>query len=233
MKARGGSRARADELITLGRKVAATQRALDNRPEGEWLAYGQACQDALSRGHPVPRLRPASAPLAPPLPPPRYTDEPPTTAWDASEWPAPSQRSSLAPSVASARSGPEGVVPILCASCSRPIHEEESGKHPVIARRAWRFGWGVAWRYAILAGLFVFAQSRPEKPWLVILGVLIVGLLLGLWRRRSGLARLWRTVVVAGGAVYVAPLFAIYPDVLVGSIGALTLGPLLATWRRE
>jgi hypothetical protein len=47
------------------------------------------------------------------------------------------------------------------------------------------------------------------------------------------LAKLWRTVVVAGGAVYVAPLFAIYPDVLVGSIGALTLGPLLATWRRE
>ena len=124
-------------------------------------------------------------------------------------------------------------MPILCASCSRPIHEDVSGKRPVIERRIWRFGWGVAWRYAILGGLFLFAQSRPQKPWLVILGVLVVGLLLGLWRRRSGLARLWRTVVVAGGAVYVAPLFAIYPDVLVGSIGALTLGPLLATWRRE
>jgi hypothetical protein len=124
-------------------------------------------------------------------------------------------------------------VPILCASCSRPIHEDVPRTRPVTARRAWRFGWGVAWRYAILGGLFLFAQSRPQKPWLVMLGVLVVGLLLGLWRRRSGLARLWRTVVVAGGAVYVAPLFAIYPDVLVGSIGALTVGPLLATWRRE
>jgi hypothetical protein len=124
-------------------------------------------------------------------------------------------------------------VPILCASCSRPIHEDVSGTRPVTARRAWRFGWGVAWRYAILGGLFLFAQSRPQKPWLVMLGVLVVGLLLGLWRRRSGLARFWRTVVVAGGAVYVAPSFAIYPDVLVGSIGALTLGPLLAAWRRE
>jgi hypothetical protein len=124
-------------------------------------------------------------------------------------------------------------VPILCASCSRPIHEDVSRTRPVTARRAWRFGWGVAWRYAILGGLFLFAQSRPQKPWLVMLGVLVVGLFLGLWRRRSGLARLWRTVVVAGGAVYVAPLFAIYPDVLVGSIGALTVGPLLATWRRE
>jgi hypothetical protein len=123
-------------------------------------------------------------------------------------------------------------VPILCGSCSRHIHEDASDKRPASARRAWRFGWGVAWRYAILGGLFVFAQSRPQKPWLVMLGVLAFGLLLGLWRRRSGVARLWRTFVVAGGAVYVAPLFAVYPDVLVGSIGVLTLGPLLATWRR-
>jgi hypothetical protein len=228
--------ARADELTTLGRNVAAAQGVLDDRPSADWLAYGQACQDALSRGRPVPALRPATAPLAPPSPAPpplRHRVEPRTTPWGASELPAQSHRSSLAPPVASARSGSEGSVPILCASCSRPIPEDVSGKRPVTARRAWRFGWGVAWRYAILGGLFLFAQSSPQKPWLVILGVLVVGLLLGLWRRRSGLARLWRAVVVAGGAVYVAPLFAIYPDVLVGSIGALTLGPLLATWRRD
>jgi hypothetical protein len=186
MKARDGSVARAHGLTTFGRNVAAAQGVLDDRPAADWLAYGQACQDALSRGRPVPALRPATAPLAPPSPAP-----PPLP------------------------------------------HRVESGRRPLPARRVWRFGWGVAWRYAILGGLFLFAQSRPQKPWLVILGVLVVGLLLGLWRRRSGLARLWRAVVVAGGAVYVAPLFAIYPDVLVGSIGALTLGPLLATWRRD
>ena len=58
------------------------------------------------------------------------------------------------------------------------------------------------------------AQSQAQKPWLVIAGVVVGGLLLGLWRRRWAVARLWRTVVVAGGAVYVAPLFSVYPDVL-------------------
>jgi hypothetical protein len=93
--------------------------------------------------------------------------------------------------------------------------------------------WGLAWRYGILAALFIAAQSQAQAPWLLIAAILLGGLLLGLWHRRWGLARVWRTVVVAGGAVYVAPLFSVYPGVLVGSIGALTVAPVLATWRRR
>jgi hypothetical protein len=89
------------------------------------------------------------------------------------------------------------------------------------------------WRYGVLGALVVAAQLQAQKPWLLIAGVLLGGLFLGLWRRRWTLARLWRTVVVAGGAVYIAPLFSLYPDALVGSIGALTLAPLAATWRRR
>lgn len=93
--------------------------------------------------------------------------------------------------------------------------------------------WGVLWRYAILGALLVAAEGQSEKPWLAIVGVLSGGLVLGLWRRRWAVARIWRTAVVAGGAAYIAPLFSVYPDVLAGSIGALTLAPILATWRRR
>jgi hypothetical protein len=81
--------------------------------------------------------------------------------------------------------------------------------------------------------LVLVAQSQAQAPWLAIGGVLGSGLSLGLWRRRSALARLWRTLVIAGGAVYVAPLFSVYPGVLVGSIGALTVAPFVAGWRRR
>jgi hypothetical protein len=102
-------------------------------------------------------------------------------------------------------------------------------------RRPWlpNVVWGLMWRYGVLGALVIAAQLQPQKPWSVIAGVLVGGVLLGLWRRRWALARLWRTVVVAGGAVYIAPLFSVYPDALAGSIGALTLAPLLATWRRR
>lgn len=224
---------RADDLATFGRKMAAAQGVLDDRPQGDWLAYGQACQDALSRRRPVPRLRPASAPPAPPRPP-SPNHAPPSTA--AAQRPVEARRGRdrrTQPAAANAlRAAPTGSSrqePVFSPAYARPAEER------LAKRRAWLpiIVWGLMWRYGVLGALLIAAQSQAQKPWLVIAGVLLGGLLLGLWRRRWALARLWRTVVVAGGAVYIAPLFSVYPDVLVGSIGALTLAPLVATWRRR
>ncbi len=224
---------RADDLATFGRKIAAAQGVLDDRPQGDWLTYGQACQDALSRRRPVPVPLPPSAPPAPPVAVsvnrvPRFSA--------VAQRPVEPRRGpagrTLRTSANAPRRGPTGTsrqAPVLCAASARPVEEEFAQRRSLLAGVVW----GLTWRYGVLGALFMAAQSQAQKPWLVIAGVLLGGLLLGLWRRRWALARLWRTVVVAGGAVYVAPLFSVYPDVLVGSIGALTLAPLVATWRRR
>lgn len=56
----------ADELATLGRRIAAAQGVLDDRPAAAWLAYGRACEHAISRGRPVPVAQPLNVALAPP-----------------------------------------------------------------------------------------------------------------------------------------------------------------------
>lgn len=89
------------------------------------------------------------------------------------------------------------------------------------------------WRYSILGALLVAAAAEAQKPWLMIVGVLVGGQALGMWRRRWTLARVWRAVVVAGAAVYVAPLFSFYPTLLIGSIGTLTIAPLVDGLRRR
>lgn len=90
------------------------------------------------------------------------------------------------------------------------------------------------WRYAILGAVMWDASTRSgSKPWLLLLAIVAGGLGLGLYRRRWTIARVWRTFVVAATAVYVGPMLAIYPDVLVGSLGVLTLSPFVATWRRR
>ena len=91
--------------------------------------------------------------------------------------------------------------------------------------------WGWLWRFGLLGAVAVAASTEPSPPWRVIAAVLGGGVLLGLWRRRWVLARVWRTLVIAGGAVYLAPASTLYPDLLVGSVGLLTLSPLVATWR--
>ena len=197
---------RARDLADFGRRVAAAQGMLDDRSERDWLAYGQACQDALAWRRPLPLPRPA-------VPPPN----PPIAARIAPGVPC----LLLPPPRAPLPSG--AAVPAVCAV------------HQVNRRRSFvsSVAWGLAWRYGILSALFIAAQSQAQAPWLLIAAVLLGGLLLGLWHRRWALARVWRTAVVAGGAVYVAPLFSVYPGVLVGSIGALTVAPVLATWRRR
>ena len=77
------------------------------------------------------------------------------------------------------------------------------------------------------------ATRQAQKPWLVIVGVLVGGQARGLWLRRWRLARVWRTVVIAGRAVYIAPLFSFYPTLLIGSIGTPTLAPLVDGLRRR
>jgi hypothetical protein len=199
---------RARDLADFGRRVAAAQGMLDDRSERDWLAYGQACQDALAWRRPLPLPRPASAPPRPPVAArmaPVFPCLPPPP-------PAPA----VAPRAAPAVAGPYGA----------PVHQVNRRRSFVSS-----IAWGLAWRYGILSALFIAAQSQAQAPWLLIAAVLLGGLLLGLWHRRWALARVWRTAVVAGGAVYVAPLFSVYPGVLVGSIGALTVAPVLATWR--
>ena len=205
---------RTAQLAGLGRRVAAAQGMLDDRSEQDWLAYGQACQDALALGRPLPQPRPASAPPRPPFAARREAVASGRLA------PPPAPPAALPPP---RRAAPD----VLGVAAPRPWS-------PAVRRSILpRVAWGLAWRYGILGALFVAAQSQAQVPWLLIAAILAGGLLLGLWHRRWALARVWRTVVVAGGAVYVAPLFSIYPDVLVGSIGALTVAPVLATWRRR
>jgi hypothetical protein len=200
---------RARDLADFGRRVAAAQGMLDERSERDWLAYGQACQDALAWRRPLPLPRPASAPPRPPLP---------ARVAPMVPYPPPPPAPAVAPRAAPAVPDPYGV----------PVHELNRRRSFVSS-----VAWGLAWRYGILSALFVAAQSQAQAPWLLIGAVLFGGLLLGLWHRRWALARVWRTAVVAGGAVYVAPLFSVYPGVLVGSIGALTVAPVLATLRRR
>jgi hypothetical protein len=201
---------RARDLADFGRRVAAAQGMLDDRSERDWLAYGQACQDALAWRRPLPLPRPASAPPRPPVAA-RMTYVVPCP-------PPPPPAPAVAPRAAPGVPDPYGA----------PVHQVNRRRSVVSS-----VAWGLAWRYGILAALFIAAQSQAQAPWLLIAAILLGGLLLGLWHRRWGLARVWRTVVVAGGAVYVAPLFSVYPGVLVGSIGALTVAPVLATWRRR
>ena len=201
---------RARDLADFGRRVAAAQGMLDDRSERDWLAYGQACQDALAWRRPLPLPRPASAPPRPPVAA-RMTPAVPCL-------PPPPPAPALAPRAAPAVPDPYGT----------PVHQVNRRRSFVSS-----VAWGLAWRYGILSALFIAAQSQAQAPWLLIAAVLLGGLLLGLWHRRWALARVWRTAVVAGGAVYVAPLFSVYPGVLVGSIGALTVAPVLATWRRR
>jgi hypothetical protein len=200
---------RVRDLADFGRRVAAAQGMLDERSERDWLAYGQACQDALAGRRPLPLPRPASAPPRPPL----AARVAPMVAY-----PPPPPAPPVAPRAAPA-------VPDPCGPPVRELNRRRSFVSSV--------AWGLAWRYGILSALFVAAQSQAQAPWLLIGAVLFGGLLLGLWHRRWALARVWRTAVVAGGAVYVAPLFSVYPGVLVGSIGALTVAPVLATLRRR
>jgi hypothetical protein len=130
-----------------------------------------------------------------------------------------------------ARAAVVPTTPVPCAACRRrEVPEAPPPPRPSFRARVVR---GLLWRYGILVALVVVAQSQAQAPWVVIGGVLGCGLSLGLWRRRSALARFWRTLVIAGGAVYVAPLFSVYPGVLVGSIGALTVAPFVAGWRRR
>ena len=221
---------RIHELATLGRKIAAAQGVLDDRPLPTWLAYGRACQDALARGRPVPVLQPLNTPAAPP---PAQVD---SGHRGAAAAPPATWLGGAAGTAAMAASHPAAAAvvpttPVPSAACRRREVPEE----PPSRRRSFhaRVVKGLLWRYGILFALVVVAQSQAQAPWLVIGGVLGSGLSLGLWRRRSALARLWRTLVIAGGAVYVAPLFAVYPGVLVGSIGALTVAPFVAGWRRR
>jgi hypothetical protein len=200
---------RARDLADFGRTVAAAQGMLDDRSERDWLAYGQACQDALRWRRPLPLPRPASAPPRPPLA---------ARVAPVVPYPPPPPAPAVAPRAAPAVPDPYGA----------PVHEFNRRRSFVSS-----VAWGLAWRYGILSALFVAAQSQAQAPWLLIGAVLFGGLLLGLWHRRWALARVWRTAVVAGGAVYVAPLFSVYPGVLVGSIGALTVAPVLATLRRR
>ncbi len=224
---------RPEELAAFGRRMAAAQGNLDERSNPEWLAYGQACQDALARRRPVPLLRPALAPPPPPtsLPPvraQRFTSHGP-------QWYAPRSQTALSarqvvispPRLGATDSSRRGTVPTTHAA--RDAEPGPARRRPVLAPILW----GLTWRYAVLGALFLAADSEAQKPWLVMAGVVVGGMLLGLWHRRWPLARLWRTVVVAGGAVYVAPMFSVYPDVLVGSLGALTLAPVMATIRRR
>jgi len=201
---------RARDLADFGRRVAAAQGMLDDRSERDWLAYGQACQDALAWRRQLPLPRPASAPPRPPVAA-RMTSLVPYL-------PPPPPAPAVVPRAAHAVPDPYGA----------PVHQVNRQRSVVSS-----VAWGLAWRYGILAALFIAAQSQAQAPWLLIAAILLGGLLLGLWHRRWGLARVWRTAVVAGGAVYVAPLFSVYPGVLVGSIGALTVAPVLATLRRR
>ncbi len=81
--------------------------------------------------------------------------------------------------------------------------------------------------------MLLYSETAAAPPWGALAAGLGAGVVLGLFHRRWALARLWRTAVVAATAVYVAPLLAVYPAVLTGSLGALTAAPFLATWHRR
>jgi hypothetical protein len=223
---------RTDDLATFGREIAAAQGVLDVRSHGDWLAYGQACHDALARRRPLPILRPASPPPSPPRSPSLKGAAPSTAA----PWQVEARRGRSRPTQRRATNirrprptDPSHREPVSSSAKARQVEARLPTRHSWLPNIVW----GLMWRYGVLGALVVAAQLQAQKPWLLIAGVLLGGLFLGLWRRRWTLARLWRTVVVAGGAVYIAPLFSLYPDALVGSIGALTLAPLAATWRRR
>ena len=241
------SRPSRDELATLGRRMAAAQGVTDERPQAAWIAYGRACADALAHRKPVPAMLASAPPGAAATPslhradpvirsgeqgPPILHEEalpsPPRT-------PRPVQRGRE-----TGRSALQGAAtavprqaPVLCATCAQPVEVVEVEKRRLWLRGfATRVTWGLLWRHAILLAVLLAAEARAGVPWPAIAGVLVAGLVLGLWHRRSVVARVWRTLVIAGAAIYVGPMLPIYPYLLAGSLGALTLSPFLATLRR-
>jgi hypothetical protein len=123
--------------------------------------------------------------------------------------------------------GPTGS-PGLCSACAAPLRGPSR-----LAGFAARVTWGLGWRYGLLGAVVVAAESRAGAPWGPLAILLIVGVVLGLWHRPWVVARVWRTLVIAATVVYVGPLTAVYPDVIAGSLGALTLSPFVGAWRRR
>ena len=198
---------RADDHTRFGRKIAAARASSHDRPRADWLVWPGMPGRAVGAVR-CPLLRPASAPPAPPA----------AVSWHrAAQHPAAAQRPTeasrgligrtrtAATAPLAGQAAPSRRAPVLCAACARPVEEELADRRSFLASVVW----GLLWRYAVLGALVLVAQSQAQKPWLVIAGVVVGGLLPGLWRQRWAVARLWRTVVVAGGAVYVAPLFSV------------------------
>lgn len=224
----------ATELITFGKRMAQSQGVREARPDGEWLAYGQACHDALRRGKTVPVLRPVAPPPPPPAPPtatipaalPRAVVSARASAVAAAA-PRPRGKGNTRGAVAAAsRQG-------LCAVCAQPVQAATVVVEEPRPGRGWagRLAWGLLWRYALAGAVLVAAESRAGTPWAVVVAMATAGLLLGLWHRRGLVARVWRALALAGIAVYVGPLLSVYPDILAGSLGALTLSPIVDNLR--
>lgn len=200
---------RSEDLLALARHVAAAQGVTPEYTHAEWLAFGQACRDALAQGRAVPSIRTAPRPAPPPVQQRRAGDP----------W-----------------AGDIGLLPATGLAWAGGDHGSQSpapvprGGIPAPARIAW----GLLWRYGVLAAVLTWSELHTGPPWLLLLAVVAVGLVARLHRRHWVLARLWRALVVSAGAVFVGPMVpAAYPDVLVGSLSALTAAPLLAAWRRR
>lgn len=214
---------RADDLATLGRRMAAAQGVLEERSPAAWAEYGLACEAALARRQPVPVM------LASPLQTGEWSPSPsappsvlPTAVQSVGSAPSPTPRAAHCPSCG---------ITLLPGMTVTPTRPGARVAAPRRRSRMARASWGILWRFAVVGALLVAAGMRLRPTAAIVAGVLAVGVVLGLWHRRNGLARLWRAVVLAGCAVYAAPLTPLYPDVLAGSLGVLSLSPILAAWR--
>jgi hypothetical protein len=97
--------------------------------------------------------------------------------------------------------------------------------------------WGLTWRYAVLAGAVVADEYRVNASSLLVAefaGILALGVVIGLWHRRSRLAALWRALTLAVLVAYLGPAWpGIYPYALVLALALATTEPWIAATRRR
>jgi hypothetical protein len=93
----------------------------------------------------------------------------------------------------------------------------------------------VAWRLSVIIAAVVCSAAALGPPVLPALGIIGGGLLLGLWRRRSGVARLWRWAVIGGllmMPLVVAQLVTVYGQLLAALLALAALCGVIAGIRR-
>lgn len=127
-----------------------------------------------------------------------------------------------------------GMVPASAppwAAAAPPAEADPGSRHP-LGRYLGRVAFGIVWRVAVVLAVVGAAASGYGPPWFVLAAFIALGVVLGLWHRGWGVARLWRILLLGAGVGYLAPGLPFYSEALVGSLGIAAIAPWFASLRR-